>query len=66
MADVSEYRDKLATIATPRKWGSSNRVDKIHEDTGRKAGYEMEHWDDRRDAVVQIEHPVKKNKNRED
>ena len=57
---MSEYREKLLSIAAPRKWGSSNRIEKQNEDTGRKAGYEVEHWDDRRDAVVQIEAPIKK------
>ena len=63
---MSEYREKLLSIATPRKFGTSEKQVKIHEDTGRKAGYEVEHWDDRRDAVVQIESPAKNKTRTED
>lgn len=50
---MSEFTDKIRTIAAPRKTGQSERRDVVNEDNGKKAGYHVEHWDGRRDAVAQ-------------
>jgi hypothetical protein len=52
---VSDYADKVRSISTPRRWGSSERKPVQNEETGGQAGYHVEHWDDRVDAVVQLE-----------
>ena len=55
---IRAYREKLRSLAAPRKWGKSEKQNKVNENTGQSAGYEIEHWDDRRDAVVQIAAPA--------
>ena len=49
---MNDYQEKLRSLGFSTKRGTSKRVDKVNEDTGKPAGYEVEHWDDARDAVV--------------
>lgn len=56
---MSEYREKLLSIATPRRFGTSNRTVVPHEADGKPAGYHEEHWDGRVDAVVRLREPIR-------
>jgi hypothetical protein len=49
---VTEFADKARTIGAPRKWGQKKRTKVRREDDGGHAGLQIEHWDDRVDAVV--------------
>lgn len=49
---MSDFRDKVSTIAAPRRLGTSRTIVKRDERDGSVAGRETEHWDDRRDATV--------------
>ena len=49
---MSEIADKLRSLATPRKWGRSERKPVQNELDGTQAGYHVEHWDDSQDAVA--------------
>ena len=50
---MTEYQDKLRSIGVSRRRGSSERKPVIDERDGSQAGYHVEHWDDRQDAVAQ-------------
>ena len=52
---MTEWADKIRSIATPRRWGSKKRTEVTNEDTGQRAGEHVEHWDDRVDAVVELQ-----------
>jgi hypothetical protein len=43
---------KNLSFGAPRKWGKSERKPVTNENDGTEAGYHVEHWDDRQDAVV--------------
>ena len=49
----NEYLDRIKGFGAPRRWGQSQKKIKTDERDGSVAGYEVEHWDDRQDAVVQ-------------
>jgi hypothetical protein len=49
---VTEFADKAKTISAPRKWGSKKTTRVPRDDDGTHAGLQIEHWDDRMDAVV--------------
>ena len=49
---MSEYAEKVRSIAAPRRWGQAVRKPVINEDNGRVAGFHREHWDDHQDAVA--------------
>ena len=50
---MTDYQDKLRSIGVSRRRGSSERKPVIDERDGSQAGYHVEHWDDRQDAVAQ-------------
>lgn len=45
------YRDK--GVGYLKRKGTSEKRDVTNDDDGTRAGYEIEHWDDHRDAVAQ-------------
>jgi hypothetical protein len=47
-----EFIEKARSIATPRKWGSKKMTPVQREDDGTHGGLQIEHWNDRVDAVV--------------
>ena len=49
---MSDYRDKLLSIAAPRKVGQSEKVAVPREDGPGTAGYHIKHWDGRQDGVA--------------
>lgn len=49
----NEFIEKAKTVGVSLKRGTSRKKPVIHEGDGSQAGYEVEHWDDRQDAVVQ-------------
>lgn len=50
---MTEFSEKAKTIGVSLRRGSSVRKPVINEDDGTQAGYHVEHWDDRQDAVAQ-------------
>jgi hypothetical protein len=48
----AEFMEKARSISTPRKWGSKKTTRVRRDDDGTHAGLQIEHWDDRMDAVV--------------
>jgi len=50
---MTDYQDKLRSIGVSLRRGSSERKPVIDERDGSQAGYHVEHWDDRQDAVAQ-------------
>ena len=50
---MTQYQDKLRSIGVSLRRGSSERKPVIDERDGSQAGYHVEHWDDRQDAVAQ-------------
>ena len=50
---MNPYLEKIRGFGAPRKWGQSERKPVTNEDDGTQAGYHVEHWDDRVDAVAQ-------------
>jgi hypothetical protein len=53
MGDDKEFVEKAKTIGVSLKRGTSRKKPVISEQDGTQAGYHVEHWDDRQDAVVQ-------------
>ena len=51
MAD-EEFMEKARSISTPRRWGQKKKTNVRRDDDGTHAGLQIEHWDDRTDAVV--------------
>jgi hypothetical protein len=49
---MTEFADKAKTIGAPRRWGQKKRTKVQRDDDGTHAGLQIEHWDDRVDAVV--------------
>jgi hypothetical protein len=52
-ADMGEFADKAKTVGVSLKKGQKRKKTVTDENTGQTAGYEVEHWDDHQDAVVQ-------------
>jgi hypothetical protein len=50
---VSDFSEKAKTIGVSLRRGKSRKKPVQNENDGSRAGYEVEHWDDRQDAVVQ-------------
>lgn len=50
---MSKFSDKAKTIGVSLRRGTSRRKPVINENDGTQAGYHVEHWNDRQDAVVQ-------------
>lgn len=62
---MNPYLERIQGFGAPRKFGTSQKRDVTNEDDGTRAGYEVEHWDDHRDAVampktVELETKVKR------
>jgi hypothetical protein len=53
---TTKWQEKGVGVSLRR--GSSQKKPVTNEDDGTRAGYHVEHWDDRQDAVVQPK-PVK-------
>jgi hypothetical protein len=51
--DNNEFIEKAKSIGVSLKRGTSRKKPVVDERDGSQAGYEVEHWDDRQDAVVQ-------------
>lgn len=49
---MTEYAEKLASIGFAHKRGSSRKRVVIDERDGSNAGYHIDHWNDRTDAVA--------------
>lgn len=49
---MSAFRDKLLSIAAPRRFGKSETVRVPREDGPGTAGFHTKHWDGRQDAVA--------------
>lgn len=49
---MSAYRDKLLSIAAPRRLGRSEKVRVVDDRDGSTAGIHTKHWDGRQDAVA--------------
>ena len=49
---MTAYGDKLRSLGFLSKKGTSKKTVVQNEDDGTKAGYQIEHWDDRTDAVA--------------
>jgi hypothetical protein len=49
---MTEFAEKAKTIGVSLRRGTSARKPVINEDDGTRAGFHLEHWDDRQDAVV--------------
>jgi hypothetical protein len=47
-----EFMEKARTISTPRKWGQKKKTNVRRDDDGTHGGLQIEHWNDRVDAVV--------------
>jgi hypothetical protein len=52
MTTDQEFMEKARTIGVSLRRGSSHKKPVVNEDDGTKAGYHVEHWDDRQDAVA--------------
>lgn len=50
---MTEFSEKAKTIGVSLRRGTSQRKPVVNEDDGTQAGYHIEHWDDRQDAVAQ-------------
>jgi hypothetical protein len=50
---MTEFAEKAKTIGVSLRRGSMRTRTIRNEDNGRRAGYEVEHWDDHTDAVAQ-------------
>lgn len=50
---MSAFADKARTIGVSLRRGTSQKKPVQNEDDGTQAGYHVEHWDDRQDAVAQ-------------
>ncbi len=50
---VSEYAEKIRSIAAPRKMGQLERQEVLDERDGTRAGEHVIHWDGRQDAIVE-------------
>ena len=50
---MSEFSEKAKTIGVSLRRGKTHKKPVINEDDGTRAGYHVEHWSDRVDAVVQ-------------
>jgi hypothetical protein len=48
---TTKWQDKGVGVSLRR--GSSQKKPVTNEDDGTRAGYHVEHWDDRQDAVAQ-------------
>jgi hypothetical protein len=48
---MTDWKDK--NVGFLSKKGSSRKTPVVNEDDGSHAGYHVDHWDDRRDAVAQ-------------
>jgi hypothetical protein len=51
MSDES-YRDKLRSVSFGRRHGTTETRVVTRDDNGKPAGYQVQHWDGRVDAVV--------------
>lgn len=49
---MSAFRDKLLSIAAPRRMGQAEKVRVVDDRDGSTAGIETKHWDGRQDAVA--------------
>lgn len=49
---MTEFAEKAKTIGVSLRRGQSQRKSVVNEDDGTQAGYHVEHWDDRQDAVA--------------
>lgn len=47
-----EYKRKIRSLGFSTRRGSSKRKPVVDERDGSQAGYHVEHWDDRQEAVV--------------
>jgi hypothetical protein len=50
---MSEFSEKAKSIGVSLRRGKSRKKPVQDDRDGSKAGYHVEHWDDRQDAVVQ-------------
>jgi hypothetical protein len=50
---VTEFADKAKTIGVSLSRGQKRTKSVRDENTGKRVGYEVEHWDDHQDAVAQ-------------
>lgn len=48
-----EFMEKARTIGVSLRRGTSQKKPVVNENDGTQAGYHVEHWDDRQDAVAQ-------------
>jgi len=48
---MTKWQEKGVGVSLRR--GSSQKKPVVNEDDGTRAGYHVEHWDDRQDAVAQ-------------
>ena len=49
---MNPYLERIQGFGAPRRWGQSVKKPVVNETDGSEAGYHVEHWDDRQDAVV--------------
>jgi len=50
---MDDFKEKIKTIGVSLRRGTLVRKPVTNENDGTQAGYHVEHWDDRQDAVVQ-------------
>lgn len=50
---TTPFAEKARTIGVSLKRGSMRTKTVRSEETGKRVGYEVEHWDDHQDAVAQ-------------
>lgn len=50
---MNEFMEKVKTLGVSLRRGKSHKKPVLNEDDGTRAGYHVEHWDDRQDAVAQ-------------
>jgi hypothetical protein len=53
MTADQEFIEKARTIGVSLRRGTSQKKPVVNENDGTQAGYHVEHWDDRQDAVAQ-------------
>lgn len=49
---MSAFREKLLSIAVPRRWKKPETVEVPREDGPGTAGYHVRHWDGHQDAIA--------------